>query len=218
MALIASTGLFVLSILGAALSGILAREIESWSPSISRRLIKIAVGRLPEKLRKRFSEEWHSYVNEVPGVTGKVIEAASFLLAARRMAMIDRRSNELERWGQKVAELEDFRSTLSVVVKAIDSLGGILDSEGIAFPNTLKSEVLHLNQLLREFQEQNDKLAELVSADPPTTFVGKVLNLRKRKRVLKVIGVGLTLAVQPREQADEIGKKLKVLRRHTRRH
>jgi hypothetical protein len=140
MALIASIGLFVLSILGAALSGILAKEIEAWSPSIIRGLIKLAVGRLPEKLRERFSEEWQSYVNDVPGVIGKVIEAARFLLAARRMAMNDRRGKEHEGWEQKVAELEVFRSTLVVVARSLDSLFAILDSEGIAVPNAIKSE------------------------------------------------------------------------------
>jgi hypothetical protein len=215
MALMASIGLFVLSILGAALSGVLAKEIEAWSPSIIRGLIKLAVGRLPEKLRERFSEEWQSYVNDVPGVIGRVIEAARFLLAARRIATIDRRGKELERWGQKVAELEVLRSTLVVLLRSLDSFYAILDSEGIAVLNAHKSDLDHLNQLLSEFTEKKNKLAELVSADPPT-LVAKVLNLRRRRRLLEELGVESHVIIQ--EKADEITKKLKLWRRHTRRH
>jgi len=199
MALIASIGLFVLSILGAALSGILAKEIEAWSPSIIRGLIKLAVGRLPEKLRERFSEEWQSYVNDVPGVICKVIEAARFLLAARRMAMNDRRSKEHEVWGQKVAELEVFRSSLVVVARSLDSVFAILNSEGIAVPNALKSDVDHLNQLMSEFTEKKDKLAELVSADPPT-LVAKVLNLRRRRRLLKELDISPHVIIQKKSR------------------
>jgi hypothetical protein len=214
MALIASIGLIVLSILGAALSGILAKEIEAWSPSIIRGLIKLAVGELPEKLRERFSEEWQGCVNDVPGVIGKVIEAARFLLAARRMARIDRRGKELEGWGQKVAELEALRSTLVVMVRSLGSLYAILDSEGIAVPNALKSDVDHLDQLLSEFTEKKDKLAELVSADPPT-LVAKVLNLRRRRRLLEELGIASHVIIK--NKAGEIMKRL-LLRRHTGRH
>jgi hypothetical protein len=207
MALIASIGLFVLSILGAALSGIFAKEIEAWSPSIIRGLIKLAVGELPEKLRERFSEEWQGYVNDVPGVIGKVIEAAHFLLAARQMARIDRRRKELEGWGQKVAELEVFRSKLVVIIRSLDSLHAILDSEGIAFPSALKSDVDRLNHLLSEFTEKKDKLAELVSANPPT-LVAKVLNRRRRRRLLAELGIGSDVIAQGK--ADEIMEKLKL--------
>ncbi|MGA9964047.1 MAG: hypothetical protein WBQ10_02495 [Terriglobales bacterium] len=215
MALIASIGLFILSILGAALSGILAKEIEAWSPSIIRGLIKLAVGELPEELRERFSEEWQGYVNDVPGVIGKVIEAAHFLLAARQMARIDRRRKELEGWGQKVAELEVFRSKLVVIVRSLDSLHAIVDSEGIAFPNALKSDVDRLNHLLSEFTEKKDKLTELVSANPPT-LVAKVLNLRRRRRLLAELGIASHVITQ--NKADEIMKKLRLRRRHAGRH
>jgi hypothetical protein len=124
--------------------------------------------RLPEKLRERYAEEWQSHVNEVPGVVGKVFDAARFSLAARKMARIERRSNEVESWRQKVAQLEDFQSRLSVVVRSIDSLLAILDSKGIASPNALKSDVHRPNQVLGEFKEQTDELAELISVDPPT--------------------------------------------------
>ncbi len=215
MALIASIGLFVLSILGAALSGILAKEIEAWSPSIIRGLIMLAVGQLPEKLRERFSEEWQSYVNDVPGVIGKVIEAARFLLAARRMAKIDRRGKEREGWGKKVAELEVLRSTLTLVIRSLDSVFAILDSEGIAVPNALKSDVGHLNQVLSELTGKKDRLAELVSADPPT-LVAKALNLRRRRRLLEEIGIESPVVIQ--KEADEIMKRLKLWRRNARRY
>jgi len=175
----------------------------------------LAVGQLPEKLRERFSEEWQSYVNDVPGVIGKVIEAARFLLAARRMAKIDRRGKEREGWGKKVAELEVLRSTLTLVIRSLDSVFAILDSEGIAVPNALKSDVGHLNQVLSELTGKKDRLAELVSADPPT-LVAKALNLRRRRRLLEEIGIESPVVIQ--KEADEIMKRLKLWRRNARRY
>ena len=57
MALITSAWLFVLSMLAAVLSRLAVSELEAWGPLVIRTLIKLAVARLPEKLRERYGEE-----------------------------------------------------------------------------------------------------------------------------------------------------------------
>lgn len=104
MALIAHLGLFVLSVLAAILSRMMVSEIEAWSPSIIRRLVKLAAARLPVKHRARYEEEWQGHVNEVPGVAGKLLAAAGFLLAANKIALTVQHY-----------EAEDFRETLGLL-------------------------------------------------------------------------------------------------------
>jgi hypothetical protein len=119
MALITSLGLFVLSILIAALSRILAADIEAWSPSIVCGLIKLAIGRLPKRYRDRYEEEWQSHVNELPGTFAKLITAAGLLPAAYRIALSRWGSNELETWLQKVAQLEEMQLEVIGIANAL---------------------------------------------------------------------------------------------------
>jgi hypothetical protein len=86
MALIIAVGVFIVSVLAAALSSILADDIRAWIPSIVRSITKRAVAWLPENQRARLDEEWQSHVNEVPGTIGKLLEAAGFLLAAHNLS------------------------------------------------------------------------------------------------------------------------------------
>ncbi len=87
MALATGTGLLLLSVLTAVFSRVLAGEFSSWNPWIVRRIIKLAVSWLPEEDRKRYTEEWQSYANEVPGEIGKILSAMGFLLAACKMVL-----------------------------------------------------------------------------------------------------------------------------------
>jgi hypothetical protein len=66
---------------GVFISGIL----RAWTPWIVRRLIALAVKRLPENQRSRYAEEWPAYVVEMPGEIAKLLAALGFLLAAPRM-------------------------------------------------------------------------------------------------------------------------------------
>jgi len=86
MAMIIAVGVFIVSVLAAALSSILVDDIRAWIPSIVRSIIKRAVAWLPENQRARLDEEWQSHVNEVPGTIGKLLEAAGFLLAAHNLS------------------------------------------------------------------------------------------------------------------------------------
>jgi hypothetical protein len=87
MELIGALVLAVLALLGAAISNQISDEYKSWTPWIVERLIRRSVRRLPENLKERFDEEWRSHIAEIPGETGKLIMAAGFLTASRRMAL-----------------------------------------------------------------------------------------------------------------------------------
>jgi lipopolysaccharide/colanic/teichoic acid biosynthesis glycosyltransferase len=88
MALIMAVGLFLVGVLAAALSQQLTDEFKAWIPWVVKHLVRRAVARLPEDQKDRFTEEWQSHVNEVPGQIGKIYVALGFLSAARQMASI----------------------------------------------------------------------------------------------------------------------------------
>jgi hypothetical protein len=77
-----------------ALSGIfatavarqLADEFKAWTPRLIRYFIQRAVRQLPESQRKRFTEEWQSHVDEIPGEVGKLVVAFGFLRASSKMS------------------------------------------------------------------------------------------------------------------------------------
>jgi hypothetical protein len=165
MALMTGFGLFIVSVLIAALSRTVAEEIEAWSPSIIRGLISLAVGRLPESQRERFCEEWHSHVNEVPGKIGKLFVAAGFLVAAYNIQLIDR-MQVLERLSQMLVQCDEAYSTVALVVVRLQN------DETLPLP--LREEMVNLISLrLNVCRERNHALATVIAATPHT-FVAKV--------------------------------------------
>jgi exopolysaccharide production protein ExoY len=69
-------------LLGAAFSKVLAEELKAWRPSLVGKIIALAVRKLPSANRERFSEEWKSHINEIPGDVGKIVVACGCLTAA----------------------------------------------------------------------------------------------------------------------------------------
>jgi hypothetical protein len=86
MGLIIAIAIIVVSILGAALSQQLSDEFKAWTPWLVEHLIQCAIRLLPEEHHERLNEEWRSHVNDTPGQIGKIIVAAGFLVASRRIA------------------------------------------------------------------------------------------------------------------------------------
>jgi hypothetical protein len=207
MALITSVG-FVLSILAAVLSRVVVAEIEGWSPLVIRALIKLAVARLPEKLRERYAEEWQSHVNEVPGVIGKVFETARFSLAARKMVRIERHTSEAESWRQKVTVLEELQSGMSTAANALNATHKFIDHVVGPVPNgkKLASDLSTMSVLASKLKERTEKLAELVSANPPT-YLGKLVNQLQRRLVLEE--VGMATPAEASAAIDEFHRLLK---------
>jgi hypothetical protein len=73
-------------ILATAVSRQLADEFKAWTPRLIKYFIQRAVRQLPESQRKRFTEEWQSHVDEIPGEVGKLIVAFGFLRASSKMS------------------------------------------------------------------------------------------------------------------------------------
>lgn len=78
--------LAVLGILAAAISRQLTDEFKAWTPWLIKRCIQRAVRQLPESLRERYTDEWQSHINEIPGEVGKLFEALGFLRASWNMS------------------------------------------------------------------------------------------------------------------------------------
>jgi hypothetical protein len=86
MAIILSIAVFFLGILAAFVSRQMADEFKAWTPWWLKHLLMIAVSRLPEDERERFSEEWQSHVTQVPGEIGKIMVALGCIIAACKIA------------------------------------------------------------------------------------------------------------------------------------
>jgi lipopolysaccharide/colanic/teichoic acid biosynthesis glycosyltransferase len=82
MDLIALFLLGTLGVFGAAFSKLLADECKAWAPRLVLKIISVAVEQLPTLKRERFSEEWKSHINEIPGDFGKIVVACGYLTAA----------------------------------------------------------------------------------------------------------------------------------------
>jgi hypothetical protein len=153
MAMITGFGLFVVAVLTAALARVLAEEISAWSPSLVRRLIKLAVRRLPESKRERFEEEWESHVNEVPGLLGKFFVAAGFVVAAYDIAWSNRRERAL---ADLLQEIDSVRAAMVTSVNLLRANEALLSLEG------MRSKVERLESHLRNSLELRDQVAAAV--------------------------------------------------------
>lgn len=178
MALITGLGLFIVSVLTAALSRTVAEEIEAWSPSIIRSLIKLAVGRLPESQRERFDEEWQSHVSEVPGRVAKLLVAAGFLIAARKMVFTCRRNQVVENLSRTLEQFDEAYSTATMAIDRIQN--GIQNDETLRL-ETLLIVVKKLSSCQSAFREWRNRLAAhtaAASAAPQTLVANLFYTLR----------------------------------------
>ena len=70
-----------LAIVTALLVGLLRSEVDAWLPWLVKKLHAIAVGRVPDDLRARYSEEWLADLNDTPGILTKVASAVGLIYA-----------------------------------------------------------------------------------------------------------------------------------------
>ncbi|HEY2391222.1 MAG TPA: hypothetical protein VGK22_08605 [Candidatus Angelobacter sp.] len=90
MGVILAIPVFVLGIIASALSRVLADDFKEWTPWFVGRLIQLAVMRLPKSQQIRYSEEWRSHVNDIPGHFGKLWVAYGFFRAANKIAVAEK--------------------------------------------------------------------------------------------------------------------------------
>lgn len=79
------------------LGDMLSEEFKDSLPKIMERVLTHAVNRLPEDQRERYSEEWHSHINDVPGRLRKLLVAFGCCRAANKIKRIDSEVSVLER-------------------------------------------------------------------------------------------------------------------------
>ncbi len=79
-------GIWILGVVTAALSRLLADECKAWVPWFTKWLIRHATALLPEDQRERYKEEWQSHIDEIPGDICKIGTAVGFALAAKGMS------------------------------------------------------------------------------------------------------------------------------------
>jgi lipopolysaccharide/colanic/teichoic acid biosynthesis glycosyltransferase len=125
------------TIAGGVFSRIAADELKAWVPAAVRRLTSIAIRKLPENQRERFSEEWQSDLGEMPGDFAKLVYAFDLIRAAYKISAefgSTRRSTS-----DKIAKrLMDLLVGVFSIVTAIPVALSIaiavkLDSEGPVF-------------------------------------------------------------------------------------
>ncbi len=157
MELVTGLGIFIVSVLTAALSRTIVNEFVAWSPWVIRGFIKLAVAQLPNKQRERFDEEWQSHVSEVPGIVGKLIVAAGLLFAARKMAMTDRRGMVVARLWQKVGQI-DALEDIAIFVR-----NSIRNDKTLSGLERLRCEV-KLNSLISKHHELRKEIYAFIAA------------------------------------------------------
>lgn len=69
------------ALIGAVVVKVIADDVKEWTPWVTRRLLDIAVRRLPEGQQERYAEEWAAHLAEIPGVVGKLAVSLQFQIA-----------------------------------------------------------------------------------------------------------------------------------------
>jgi lipopolysaccharide/colanic/teichoic acid biosynthesis glycosyltransferase len=141
MGLIWGTLLTVLGVAGAIIIPVTARvvgdDVKEWLPWITRRLVELAVSRLPEQERDRFEEEWWAHINELPGNLAKVFAAWGYLSASKainhiaqfgdttRIEEVKRRAIDIASSGLCLIFVLPFILLIYICIK-VDSPGPVL--------------------------------------------------------------------------------------------
>ena len=225
MDLIVLALLGMLGVFGAVVSKLLADEFKAWAPSLVARILAAAVRKLPAAKRERFSEEWASHVNEVPGDIGKFVAACGCLTAAWKIADgpfgARKRALDLVFSACALVLLAPLLFFILLLV-AVDSPGPILFRQtrigrnGKSF-QALKFRTMHVDadDRLRKYLASNPEAATEWEAtrrlrfDPCITTSGSILrkcSLNELPQLYNVL-VGDMSLVGPRPSEDHLGQQ-----------
>jgi hypothetical protein len=204
MALITALGLFVVGVLTAAFSKLLAEEIADWSQWLIRRLTKTAVSWLPKNQRERYSEEWESDLNDRPGRIMKLRAAAGFLIAAFRINLTDERNQYIERWLQRIRQVDQCYARAAAAANVLQS-GELYDFDQIRFD--VESLQLHLKETDRH---QRELESEVLTLPSPVQFAAmKKLFARRIRRIDENFDEITRKAEQVAQDAEQIVETLR---------
>lgn len=191
MGLIIVALLGMLGVFGAVCSKLLADEFKAWAPSVTAKIIAAAVRKLPTPKRERFSEEWASHVQQVPGDIGKIAAACGCLVAAWKIAEgpFDARKRALDVALATWTIL--FEAPVLIIVAcliAADSPGPIFSRQTRIGRNgkpfqSLKFRTFHVDadDRLREYLATNPEarmelaVTKRLRFDPRVTLLGSIL-------------------------------------------
>jgi len=170
------------SLLSSLLSRVIGEEISAWVPKACGALLRYSVRRLPESQRMRFSEEWQSHVNEVPGTIGKLCAAADFSRAAVGMGLLERHKEAAKKWLHTAEHLKDSHSKVLAVINRVLSI------EGAATAESAKPHIEKLNLFRAHLEKINKEVALLPVflaqyAEEPCTLLQRLRNRRALKQV-----------------------------------
>jgi uncharacterized protein involved in exopolysaccharide biosynthesis len=79
--------LAIAAMIATVLNRLSGDKLKAWMPWFTDELLRIAIRRLPDAGRERFSEEWASHLDEVSGQISKVLVALGCVSAGRQMAL-----------------------------------------------------------------------------------------------------------------------------------
>jgi hypothetical protein len=85
MGLIEGAVSWVLAIVGAALSRLIADDVKAWTPKVTQSLTRHATSRVPQEQRARVEEEWQAELDHIPGHASKLIFAVGIFWGANRI-------------------------------------------------------------------------------------------------------------------------------------
>jgi hypothetical protein len=131
----------LIGIVAAASSKVLADEFKAWSPRMTKRLIALAIRSLPEEQCERYSEEWLSYVEEIPGELGKLFAAVGLLWAGIKLRSVLRRGSRTA----MVAKKNEFnrRSLLSQILDIAAFACSVFLAFELRFDGTIPTQLDH---------------------------------------------------------------------------
>jgi lipopolysaccharide/colanic/teichoic acid biosynthesis glycosyltransferase len=80
-----TTTAMLLALFLAIVGPCIADEVKAWSSWLPQKLRRMAVAKLPEKLRDRYNEEWERGIEEIPGQLFKLLYSFDLLRASVRI-------------------------------------------------------------------------------------------------------------------------------------
>ncbi len=172
----------ITEVVSSLLSRVIGDEISAWVPGLCRALVRCAAARLPESQRARFSEEWQSHIDEIPGIFVKLLTAADFSRAAIGMVMSQRHKEAAEKWVHTAQHFKESHSKVVVLLNRVVSI------EGVATIEAATPHVARLNGFREHLEKISNEVAKLPVvlsqyAEEPCTFIQRVRNRRALKQI-----------------------------------
>ena len=144
------------AIVSAAVVKVIADDAKEWTPWITRRLLDIAVRRLPNGQRERYAEEWAAHLAEVPGVVGKMAVSVQFRIAAFGARELDAKTR-LDAWRNErvaVATLVRIQAMAGEVLSLVNARRPLDEAD----EDTLEEQARAMRGVLKEFVRRFDEL------------------------------------------------------------